>query len=935
MQMAYSGTVSSKFVPNSETFQVFDEGGDTYVVLSVDIDTVNPEKSYRVVSSAVKYEKMSEMTRGAMPWDYTGAIVNYFLLDDDDVNHDPVIEIVDPMAKPPDYEIPLFKARPTLMWDNDDIDVWDQVPGTMKYTLYIGTDESKVDNMESSVRSAVFVEQTSTATVVDAQDAPVANIYYWGIFAEDKYEDTVYQSGGVFKYDSEIPSVVSMVPMSGNVVDDPLPIGSIVVFGPGHQNSQGETVGRPDKFAITMSDNFGLKFSNNHKVAEQLYSDEYLPPTTAFSVKVLYFYGGQYEADLPFFNLYVDAAGTNDDLESLTGQPGVGQPDVDTFYMIPDGPIPDGQYHFFLQAADEVRWGTFMDYYFEVDLTAPEQPTGIEIMPETYIDQFDELFLKAGETYTLSVTGPSSADDGSMNRVVFQQAVANFPGATWEDIGTDYDVSDNTYSVLWTPDVDHYYLRAIAYDYVDNFEISDVFAEFHVDGEGPEAPLTLQATLDLAHTPKAIVSGYVNDRIVEGQTSGADYVVLWHWDAASGTMKLVVDDQGEVVQIPVIDYQFEHELDLDSITGATGDKSYAFYGQAYDHVGNAGDISGLPAVWTNTDEPEDIRVISPSSIKDIAMGMDMDDPDDSLDELRSITVTFLNTDQDFMNYMFTIRPGQLRTASDATGLGLPDNTKFLYGYFNVEVPPDFTNFEAQVTIEFHISARSQLGATVDEILSNIRLVAKHSGESKFEVLDLISEKAQPIDADKGLYRVQARVNRFSDFAVIVAQTDLTVTDIILGAAPAIAGQTMSVTVIVHNGGDFPRDAENVKVKVFSVDQFDNQEYIGELDYGTIDPTMDYYPSDAALRRGDQKATLTWTTTTLIDADDVQMFTIKAQVDPDGWVREISETNNEKTENVEVVGSAQATTSFALTFMMLAFGVMMVSGLSVYLRKKRE
>jgi hypothetical protein len=605
-----------------------------------------------------------------------------------------------------------------------------------------------------------------------------------------------------------------------------------------------------------------------------------------------------------------------------------------TFYIIPDGDIPDGQYHFFAQAADEVRWGSYMDWNFEVDLTAPEKPVDIMIDPTTYLDQFGELYLKAGETYTLSVTAPSSADDGSMNRVVFQQAVADFTGATWETIAVDYDVSDTTYSVLWTPDTDHFYLRAIAYDYVDNFIASDVFSAFHVDGQGPEAPLNLQATLDLTHTPKAEINGYVFDRIVEGQTSGADYAVIWQWDMASGTMSLVTDDQGQVVHVPIIDYQFAYDVDLDTISGATGDRSYAFFAQAYDHVGNVGDLSES-AVWTNTDMQENIRVISPSSIKDIPMKYAMEDSDDSLDEVRSITVTFLDTDQDFMNYMFTIRPGNLRTSSDATGIGLPVGTKFLYGYFNVEVPPEFTNFEAQVTIEFHISSRSQLGPKTAEIIENIRLVAKHSGETGFEVLDLIGGKAYPVDEAKGIYRVQARVNRFSDFAVIVAQTDLTVKGITLGAAPAIAGQTMTVTVTVHNGGDFPKDANSVMVKVFSVDKDGNQEYIGELDYGTIDPDFDYYLSDPALRKGDKQKTLTWTTSTLIGDDDVETFTIKAQVDPDGYTREISETNNERTTTVEVVGSAQATTSFAATFMMLALGVMVVSGLSVYVRKKRE
>jgi hypothetical protein len=624
--------------------------------------------------------------------------------------------------------------------------------------------------------------------------------------------------------------------------------------------------------------------------------------------------------------MYVDMMGTNNDLESLTGMDDV------RFYIIPDGDIPDGQYHFYIQAADEVRWGSYMDWTFEVDLSAPATPMDIMIDPETYVDQFDELFLKAGETYTLSAWGPSSSDDGSMNRVEFQQAVANYPGATWETIGTDYDVTDNVYSVVWTPDTAHFYLRAIAYDYVENMAISTVFSSFHVDGAGPEATLSFQATLDLTHTPMAQLSGYVYDRIIEGQTSGVDYVVIWHYDEASGVMELVTDDQGTVLMVPVIDFQFDVDVALDAITGSSGDLSYAFYAQAYDHVGNEGDMSDL-AIWTNTGMGDGVRIISPSSIKDIAMGMDIDDTDDSLDELRSITVTFLNTEQDFMNYQFTIRAEPLRTASQASALGMPAGTKFLYNYFNVEVPPEFTNFEAQVTIVFHVSQRSQLGTRTSEILENIRLVAKHSGENSFEVLDLIGGQAQPVNEAKGLYRVQARVNRFSDFAVIVAQTDLTVKDIILGANPAISGQEMSVTVTVHNGGDFPKDADNVKVKVFSIDQDGNQEYIGELDYGTIDAEKDYYLNDAGLRKGDKQATLTWTTSTLLSDGEIQAFTIRTQVDPDGYVREISETNNEKTTMVEIVGSAKSSPSFELTFMLMALGVMLVSGMSVYIRKK--
>ena len=284
------------------------------------------------------------------------------------------------------------------------------------------------------------------------------------------------------------------------------------------------------------------------------------------------------------------------------------------------------------------------------------------------------------------------------------------------------------------------------------------------------------------------------------------------------------------------------------------------------------------------------------------MEEELDDPDDNLDEIRSVTVTFLNTEQDYVKYVFTIRPGQLTNNSQAADLGLPDGTKFLRGYYTIEVPEDFTNFEAQVTFEFHISDRSQLGTRTSEILENIRLVSKPSGESDFEVLYLIGDQVQPIDADKGMYRVQARINRFSDFAIVIAQTDLTIKEIKTGAFPAIAGQTIGITVTVHNGGDFPKDAETVKVKVFAIDEDGNQEYIGELEYGTIDPNRDYYLADPSLKKGDVQRTLFWETPTASDSQwSVDTYTIKGQVDPDGYTREISEINNEMHLMMEIVG----------------------------------
>ena len=194
------------------------------------------------------------------------------------------------------------------------------------------------------------------------------------------------------------------------------------------------------------------------------------------------------------------------------------------------------------------------------------EPVYITVDPETYIDRFDELYLKAGGIYTLSATAQSYSDDSNMSRVVFQQSDANHGGAIWDDIGEDNNTSDTTYSVEWIPDTEHFYLRAISFDIHDDYAISTVFSDFHVDGKGPVAPLTLRANINLMHSPKAQVNGYIYDRIVEGQTSGVDYVVLY----VDGEP---VTNEGEEVHIPVIDFQFDYDISLEVISGATGDIS--------------------------------------------------------------------------------------------------------------------------------------------------------------------------------------------------------------------------------------------------------------------------------------------------------------------------------------------------------------------------
>jgi len=783
--------------------------------------------------------------------------------------------------------------------------------------------------MDPTARSAVYVDRAipSRALSVPAMDVPLAGTYYWGIHARDRFGKTDYTHGGVFTYDTIPPTVDRMVPMSGNIKDDPLRSGHHAVFGPGHMNSKGEVIGRPDCFMLSMSDNHGLRFGNGPASAERLMKDDYPQPEYAASGKVLYFYGGQYEDVLPEFVLFADRKGESPGLGALNGR------DEVTFYVIPDGPIPDGQYHFYVIASDMVRWCDLQDYFFEVDLTPPDAPTDIVIESPTYVDGSGGLYLMEGMPYAISVTAPSSGEDGSMKCVEFQQSASNQPSGEWETIGTDRDVSDTTYSITWTPDSRFHYLRAIAYDYVNNHAISQANSDFHVDGDGPESPFTLLATLDTTFSPKVTIRGYVLDRIVEGQTSGVDHVILWYYNEVTGTMSKVMDGSGHTVKVEVIDYQFNYEMHIDAIDEISGDVSHAYFAQAFDNVGNPGDMSDM-AVWTNTGRAESIRVITPATIREIPLNTNMPYADDSRDEIRSLTVTFVATENDNTHQFMAVRPTCAFSFITAEELGLQYTNNIFDGYFELEASEGFTDYEAQITVEFHVSSRSQLGTKTSQILENVRMIRNPTGTNDLEVLELAGGRVQPVDEEKGLYRVQARVSGLGRFALIMVQPDLTIKMINLGASPAVPSQEVTITVIVHNGETFPRTADNVKVKLFVIDESNNQEYIGEIELGRIDPEVDYYPEDHSLGKGDKAGTITWTTPCEVEYPAENMI-IKVQVDPDGFVRETSEVNNEEHVNIEVVNSSKTlcVSSFDAAFSFLLLAVFVSAGLNGKVRKK--
>lgn len=104
--------------------------------------------------------------------------------------------------------IPRYKDWPHLEWENHDPDPEDLEPGATKYTLYIGTDRSLVENMSPEMRSPRFVNMSNSETTVTVDDTypDLENITYWGILAIDTSGTENFTSGGAYRYDYEAPN---------------------------------------------------------------------------------------------------------------------------------------------------------------------------------------------------------------------------------------------------------------------------------------------------------------------------------------------------------------------------------------------------------------------------------------------------------------------------------------------------------------------------------------------------------------------------------------------------------------------------------------------------------------------------------------------------------------------------------------------------------
>lgn len=129
--------------------------------------------------------------------------------------------------------------------------------------------------------------------------------------------------------------------------------------------------------------------------------------------------------------------------------------------------------------------------------------------------------------------------------------------------------------------------------------------------------------------------------------------------------------------------------------------------------------------------------------------------------------------------------------------------------------------------------------------------------------------------------------------------ELTIKDIEVSDTTPNSGQLVNISVVIHLDVIFGGPVNNVRVKLFNIDSDGNQKYIGELWYGTVDPDVNRNLGDPSSVNGDAVKSMEWTTPANLAHGASAIFTLRAQVDPDGFVKEIDEMNNEGVTNLTV------------------------------------
>ena len=929
MEFKYSSSagVSERLNPTDDAFRVMymkTAPLNRFTVAYIE----NPTDGYRVISSALDYKDMQADAN--QPTDYAEAVLTWFLTED--LNNAPMATLLEGQVGNTvlvDNEDRISSVG-WLGWSNDDPDYWDQdIWNTedanghdqykfIEFTLYLDADMDKVDTLDDTCQ----IVATGNTTFYKPEGLE-PGLYHWTVRAEDKFGKTGGAEDGwgdpiihSFYFDNKRPEIMSIKPYFqgsrgvGNTGPEMLGFyeenGYYPTFGP-----EGE--GKPEGVLFSAYDqHLGLSFTELEKTELGLRFISFDPEIQGQTWDV---------GEIDIFAKDGTSIGPFNAKNTVEFIMEVPDEILDT-----DGTMYNGRYVITYRLVDYV--GNYFEdtIIFTIDAEAPDAVT------DMYVTEMDHpiyvntgiQYLKAGETYMLNGTGPTTKADGTLDHIEFvmidrlfnptMEVLETFSGG---QIASSTDTLNYVLEFQAVKDYEYFY--AMSYDRAGNYAKSDILSKVIVDAYAPTKPYGIEVESSPAGVVE--VSGWARDSLVSGKTSGMDYVLIYvngevvehktggvYWDGTEY-------QAGDEMKVQVEANKFSAEVPLNPISNSDGDIKNVIQVAGVDNVANMGDkrdASEVPAIRM-MDPQKSLNV----EIKEMAFGLS-----DGIDQVKEMSVTFLQ-----------FPPGDLdhHTIEMTYHAETPDidvSAISMVGYWTVDT--DVTgDFRARIKIFFKHPTISAFD------FNQLKLVSKAKTDTKWSVITDAVFVHQKADAGKGipeLYYVEATVTRFSDFAIIQGKPDLKITDTHIFANPLVGGQVVRISATVRNVGEMAKAAEDVTVRVYYTDEEGAESTIGWIDLGTIEPGKD----------NEQTGEVLWETPIVTDVEKMTFY-VKFKVDSNATVAEYNEQNNDafidenndKTiDPIEVLRISYAVPSFALTWTMAALATIMVVGTAVIRRRRK-
>ena len=934
MEFKYNPTtaVSCRINPQSDGMRVFYRKNaplNRFAAAYIE----NPTTGYRVVSSALQYKELRADKND--PDEFMDALIDWFLTLD--LNHAPTLTLQEGQVGATTLvdDNDRISKLGWLGWSNDDDDFWDQqvwngqdVYGHDQYkfvefTLYLDSDMDKVDELDATCQ-IVFTGNTSFYK----PDGLEPGRYYWTAQAEDKFgavggaeddwgEPVLFS----FYYDNKRPEIQSVKPyfLSGRGVGNT----GIEMLGFYETNGYHPTFGpegegKPEGILFKAYDeHLGLSFTELEKTELGL---KFVSETPGIEGKTW---------DVGQIGIFdkngnsIDPYNAKNTVEFIM--------EIPAEILDTDGTMYNGRYTVTYHLVDFV--GNFFEgnVIFYIDADAPEAMTDMyvtEVAHPIYLSTGIQ-YLKAGETYLLNGTGPTTKADGTLDHIEFvmidklfnptEQVLETFSGA-------DIAAGTTTKNYMMTFDAvkDYEFFYATSYDRAGNWAQSGILQNIIVDAYAPTKPYGIEVAS--ATQEYVTVSGWARDSLVSGKTSGMAYALIYvngrvvthRLDGVYSWMGGMPYQAGDEMKVQVIANRFSADIPLKPITSSDGDVKNVIQAQGVDNVGNAGELS-------DDTEVAPIRMMDPLKsmnveIKEMSFGLS-----DGVDQLKEISVTFLQFPPGNLEHHTIEMTYHAETPS-------VDNSAIsMVGYWNV-VTDVSGDFKARVKIFFQHPSISAFD------FNSLRLVTRAKMATNWSVIEdaiFVHQEANPAQGIPELYYVEATVTSFSDFGIVQGKPDLQISDTHIFANPLVGGQTVRISATVRNVGEFSGPAEDVTVRVYWADEEGAEFTIGWINFEN--------PIESG-KDNEQTGEVVWEAPIVCDVEK-RIFYVWLRVDPNAEIAEYNELNNEvfmdeggdgTIDPVEVLRvSYGGCPSFAMNLTMTIGATMVVAGTAVARYKPKK